>query len=164
MRKGLLSPQEELYLLEEIVGNESEPSKKLYYSEKLIKIATQLDSSRYIFSGLLQKGNAYRITGDLSTAQQNYFLAAQLASESNDQRNLGLTNITIGDIYSLMNNHNRAKEYYGEAISTFRKIKDSVSLAPSLFNLGDHYLKRNKPDSALTYFQESQEIYQKDEQ
>lgn len=156
-----LTAEERLHLLQQISGETTDPTEKLNYSEELIELATKLDSSRYIFSGLFQKGNAYRVKGDLSKALQNYFQAAQLASESNDQRSLGMTNLTIGDIYSLMNNHNRATEYYSEAISTFRKINDSTLLAPSLFNLGDHYLKRNKPDSALVYFQESQDIYQR---
>ncbi len=45
----IFAPQDELYLLSQLAGASPNNEKKLFFSEKLIKKATELDSSKYIF-------------------------------------------------------------------------------------------------------------------
>ncbi len=148
--------EEKLKILLELAENSTDPKKGLFYSEELIKFAKSLDSSRYIFLGYLEKGNAQKYKSDLSNALETYFQAAKIVTR---QGQLGATYIAIADVYSIMSNHKNTIEYYQKAISILRKEKDTVNVASALYNLGDHYLQINQLDSALIYTKQAQALF-----
>lgn len=153
--------QNRLKILEAIAVNHLDPERKLNFSEQLIKRAQSLDSIEYLLSGLLQKGNALREKGDLSQALKSYFQVAKVANEDklNRLQLLGITNITIADVYSDMNNHNNAINYYQKAIEILRKESDSLNLGIALYNTGDEYFNIKKYDKAILFFEESSLIF-----
>ena len=94
--------------------------------------------------------------GELSAALESYFKGAKIAIDENMGSDLGIINITIADVYSIMGNHKNAILYYHEAIEILRKEKDSLNLASALLNAGDEkYFNQNKLDIAILYFEES---------
>ena len=100
-----------LQILEELARNHPDPENALIYSEELLQLAKQLDSTDYLFRGYLNKGNALRMKGDLSKALENYFISAKIAVEDKNNGELGIVNITIADAYSIMGNHNKSIQY-----------------------------------------------------
>jgi class 3 adenylate cyclase len=158
-RNGTFEESEKFKILKELAENHTYTEKKLEFSNELIAIAGALDSSQYLYSGYLQKGNALRLKGDLPEALRSYFRATEIAIDEKNDRDLGVVNIAIADVYSIMENHERAINYYQRAIEILREEKDSISLASALLNAGDEYFNYGILDSALTFFAESGEIF-----
>ncbi|MCB7482279.1 adenylate/guanylate cyclase domain-containing protein [Christiangramia sediminis] len=148
--------QNNLKLLKELSENSIAPYKKLKFSNELLKAAKEKDSSTYIYSGYLQKGNALASRGDFSEALESYFKAGSVAR---NEKELGLIKVTLGDVYSLTRNHDRSIKYYNEAIAIFRGTNDSLTLGSVIFNAGDGYLKNNQIDKAILYLNESEQIF-----
>ena len=103
--------KQNLDVLKGLAENSIAPYKKLKFSEELLAVARKKDSNTYIYSGLLQKGNALVSMGNFSRALESYFQAASIAKT---ERELGLIKVTLGDVYSLTDNHSRSIKYYNE--------------------------------------------------
>ena len=150
---------DQLSILKELSYNHPDPDKALKYSEELIQSSMALDSIDYLFNGYLNKGNALKLKGDLSTALESYFKGAKIAMDKSQNADLGIINIAIGDVYSIMENHSKANQYYETAIDILRKENDSLNLASALLNAGDEYFNQGELDSAVLYFKESGLIF-----
>ena len=129
--------------------------------DDLIEKAKLLDSSQYLFSAILRKGNALRLKGDYAQALGTYFEAASIATKSKDNGDIGLVNITIADVYSEMKNHENAVSYYEKGIDLLKKEHDTLNFASGLFNLGDEYLSNKDYDLAIEHFMEAGLIFRK---
>ena len=149
-----------LELLKALSSYHPEPAIKLKYSQELINTAKEQDCTKLVYAGLLQQGNAYQIKGDYTKALESYFQAANTANNDVDK---GVIKISIGDVYSVANNHERAVKYYEEAIQFFEKDKDSLMLAHVLFNAGDGYLKSNQLEKATNYIKRAEKIFKNNE-
>ena len=167
--RGVFNEDNRLKILLSLAENHIDPEKKLHFSNELIKTAQDLDSTDYLFTGYLQKGTAYRKKGELSNALESYLTASKVGNINNQNRRLGIININIADVYSLMENHSNAIKYYdkaisilrAEAISISRDENDSISLATALINVGDEAFNSKNYDLALKYFEESGQIFKK---
>ncbi|WP_257710688.1 adenylate/guanylate cyclase domain-containing protein [Gramella sp. MT6] len=148
--------RKDLEILKDLAKNSMDPSKQLKYSNELLATAQEKNSHDYLFIGYLQKGHALTARGDYSEALENFFKAASVAE---NQSELGLIKITLGDIYSLTQNHDRAIKYYNEGIEIIRQSNDSIPLGSALFNAGDEYLKNKQVDKAIIYLKEAEEIF-----
>jgi adenylate cyclase len=148
-----------LKILQTLAADHEDPQKKLAFSIELIQTAQALDSMYYLYDGFLQKGTALRLKSDLTQALESYFQAAKIAIDTKSYRDLGIVNIAIADVYSIMGNHKNAVKYYHDAIDILREENDSILFASALENLGDEYLTVDKPDSALLIFEESGAIF-----
>ncbi len=151
--------QELLQLLKKITYEQTDAEKILIYSELLIETAQKADSTDYVYSGYLQRGNAFRLKSDLQQALENYFQAALIASDADWQGKLGAAYLTIADAYSIMGNHRNAVDYYQRSIDLLRQERDSINLASALLNAGDEFFNNAKLDSAMTLFRESEQIF-----
>lgn len=163
---------DELNILSELSSRLRSPDKILKYSNLLIEKAAQVGSSDYLFTGNLEKGNAYRLKRELSKALEFYQIASTIASDTREIRNLALTNITIGDVYSDIGNHDISTKYYENGISQLRNLSNTSTdklelvrveenLATALLNAGDEYFKAGNYEKALSYFYESSGLCEK---
>ena len=158
-KMGNFEEQDRLRILQELSVELEDPQKKLAFSIELIETAQALDSTIYLFTGFLQKGHALRLKSDLTKALESYFEAAKIASVNKLDRETGLINVSIADVYSIMGNHINAVNYYHSSIDILRELDDSIGFASALENLGDEYLTVDQPDSALMIFEESGKIF-----
>ncbi len=157
-----LQTSQKLKVLRTLSRDHNNPQKKLEYSEQLILLAKAVDSTYYLYDAYMQKGNAYRITSDLTKALETFLIASKIASETNNTKDEALTNVTIADAYSVMGNHQNSVSYYNKGIEMLRELKtDSTNLASALLNAGDEYLNAKQYDTALAYFYESSLICKK---
>ena len=150
---------DELKILKLLAASETDTDKKLSYSSLLIEKAKKIDSVSYVFTGLLQQGNAFRKKGDLTKALEVYFEAANLASRRDLKDEGARINIAIADVYSIMGNFDTSVQYYREAMKLLKQNNDSINLASAQLNLGDEYFNQKKLDSALYYFSASGKIF-----
>jgi len=160
-KSGNYPKEGQLKILKELAMDHSNSDTWLFYSETLIKVASELDSPDYVFQGYLQKGNALRVKGDLSNALESYFIGAQIAEEQNLTKRLGTVYIAIADVYDIMGNHKNATKYQQNAIRILRQEKDSVNIASALLNAGDAFTNAGKLDTAMIYTKEAETIFQK---
>lgn len=158
-REGSYAPADKLSLLKELAVNHPDTEKKLAFSEELIQSAEVVDSTDYLFQGLLERGNALRLKSDLSSALQTYFDAAKIAGNYGDKRQLGVVYVAIADVYAIMGNHRNAVNYHQSAIRILRERRDTLALASALLNAGDEYINFGKLDSALIYTLEAESMF-----
>lgn len=151
--------KDQLKILEGLMINHPNPDKVLFYSDALLEIAEAMDSTQYYYRVDLEKGNAYRLKGDLTQALNYYFKASQFATDYGQEEKNGTIYTAIADVYSIMGNHESSLEYYRSAIEILRRENDSLIMATALLNLGDEYFNYGELDSALLYFQQSGEIF-----
>ena len=103
-----------LFILERLSYNHTDPEKVLKYSEELIELARDLDSINYLFPGFLNRGNAYRMKGDLSKSLESYFQAANIAIENNKNIDLVKVNITDQQLsFERIDEQKFTKSYHG---------------------------------------------------
>lgn len=159
--RGEFGPRQKLSLLKEIAVNHPDVQKKLIFSDLLIEAARAADSTDYLFQGYLERGTAYRLKGDLSSALKSYFAGAEIAANMGSNKRLGTVNIAIADVYAIMGNHATAVRYHQEAIAMMREEKDSVNLGSALLNAGDEYITYDRLDTALAYTIEAESIFRK---
>lgn len=161
-RSGKYNKQDKLKILKEIIIGETDPDKRMAFSDELIQAAQASDSIGSLCVGYAEKGNAYMFKGDLARALEYNFKAAQIARKGKQSGDLY---ISIANIYSIIGNHGNAVSYYQKSIGILKddlKIaSDSLNFASAIYNLGDEYVKVNKLDSALSETRIAQVIFQK---
>ncbi len=160
-RMGAYDKKDQLKIIEELSNNLIDPQKTLQYSSKLIEKAKLLDSSQYLYTGFLKKGQALRLKGDYTLALEFLFEAASIAIKNKNNRDIGLVNIAIADVYSEMKNHENAVSYYEKGIDLLKQVGDTLNFANGLFNLGDEYLTNKDNDLAIEHFMEAGLIFRK---
>ncbi len=155
-----LSLAEQLDVLSELAQSSPDPEKSLLYSEKLIAFAKSQNSDSSLVDGLLQKGNALTLKGDLSLALQSYFEGVELLEDMDDLPRLGIFYVAIAGAYSVMDNQSNTVLYYRKGIEVLKNTDRLKAYASAIENLGDEYsLYMGKPDSALYYFEQSGKIF-----
>ena len=160
-RMGGYDKKDQLKLLEKLSKNQIDPQKTLQYSSELIQKAKLLDSSQYLFNAFLNKGQALKLKGDYTQALESFFEAANIAAKNKKNKEIGLANITIADVYSEMKNHKNAVSYYENGIDLLKKEHDTLNFANGLFNLGDEYLSNKEYDLAIEHFMEAGLLFRK---
>ena len=156
---GMVKEKDQLKTLQLLIETYHDPDYKIKYSDKLIRVASRMDSLDYLFIGYLFKGDALQSKGDYKKALENYNLAAQIASNGHNDSNLAMTYSSIGTLYASISNNKNTLEYYKKSLKLFKSIRDSVNYAFTLQKVGDYYITNKKPDSALVFLKESGQIF-----
>ena len=151
----------ELELLKEISGEETNPDRKLEFSELLINKAFVDSSFNFLYSGYLQKGYALQSKGQNVQALESFFKSLKFAKRDSYEKGIGSLMVSIGDGYAIMGNSKNAQNYYNKGLQILRKLNDSIKIATILLNAGDAYFTSGKLDSALIYTRESEIIFNK---
>lgn len=159
---GTFKVKDELSILKEIARDAQDPQIKLKYTQQWKMRIINLDSMQYYYDVLIQEGNAYRLRSDLTEALGSFLAASKFAQAVDSLRLVALSNITIGDVYSIMGNHENSISYYQRGIQQLRDLnRESTDLATALLNAGDEYFNAGKYDEAMNHFYESSLIFQK---
>lgn len=161
-KENKLSGEAKLELLRNLAFNEVRDLKlSLKYADELIRLSKAGNNYLYLHRGYLQKGNSYRLLGDLNMALDAFFKSKDAAVQADFPAGEGSANMSIADVYSVMDNTLNAQMYYNKAILILRKTTDTVSLATALLNAGEEYSKSKKFENALVYYKESGELFKK---
>ena len=160
--ENTLKDSAKLKLLRSLAYNEiNDLQLSLKYAEELIVLSKSENNAMFLHSGYLQKGNNYRLLGDLEIALDAFMKSGEAAVIAKYTEGEGIANMSIADIYSLKGNFSNAETYYNKAIELLRKTNDSISLATALSNAGDELFLNKKYDAALHYFEEAGLIFKK---
>ena len=123
-----------LGILKDIADNETDTDEIIVYSKELIESAKEMDSVKYLYSGYLQMGNAYRLKSDLTTALENYLIASKIAVDQGLIFEQASIKIAIADAYSIIqNNNNSIKEknkLITDSIRYAKTIQEAILPAP----------------------------------
>ncbi len=149
----------QLELLRNLTFHERDVELGLEYADQLIQKAEVLQSDKYIFYGLLQKGYKIWYRGNLDEALKLFINSIEYARRAEFRKGEGTALGAIASIYTTSGQHENAMKYYREAISVLEKSDDPIALAGTILNAGDAYLTIAEYDSALRYFRKSGAIY-----
>jgi len=159
-----LSLKEQFEVLKFLAQNSPDPEKSLLYSEKLITLAYSENVDSIAVTGLLQKGNALTLKGDLILALQSFFEGVELAETLGNNEDVGIFYVAIAGAYAVMDDDKNTVMYYRESIKALENSTNKKAYASALENLGDHYnLEKHMPDSALYYFEKSGKIFKEED-
>ena len=149
-------------ILSIIVSEETNPELIVSYADTLLHLSKKLDSSDGIHIAFLQKGNGYRLLGNIDLAIENLFKALEIAKNMNSDFRIGITLFAIADTYSSVSDSKMAMIFYDDGISQLRNSKSDDGLrqlASALFNAGDELLMMSKLDSSQIYFAEASRLF-----
>lgn len=153
---------EKLELLRNLSFNEIHDIKlSVLYANELIRLSEAENNYTYLHRGYLQKGNAYRLLGDLNKALDAFFKSNDAAFKAKFYAGQGSANMSIADVYSVIGNPNNARIYYEKAIAILRRTNDTISLATALLNAGEEYANNKDYNNALAYYNESGILFKK---
>lgn len=164
---GDFEEESRLQLLRSLAIEHPINESKIKYSNELLSWAKEKDSSKYLYSAYLEKGNALSEMGDLSMAIENYLNAGNEALKQNNNKDLSVVYSSIAGVYNQLGDTKTAISYLRKEIEFFKNPeilksrKDTLDLATSIHNLGYFYISMNKPDSAIIYLNESEELFEK---
>jgi class 3 adenylate cyclase len=154
--KKKLTGEDQLELLRNLSFNKlNDNNKALKYSNELIKLSLASKNYLYLYRGYSQRGQSYRLAGDLTLALESFIEGSEAASKLKDKSYEGGAFLTIADVYSQIGNSVNADYYYTKSISILRNTKDTLTLASALLNAGDEAFKNKQHTKALSYFKES---------
>ena len=157
-----LNNSEKLELLRNLSFNEVNDFKlSLKYAEELIALSKSEHNYLYLHRGYFQKGNKYRLSGDLNKALDAFFKSIDAAIKAKFIVGEGTAYSSIADVYSVMGNSKNSEIYYNRAIKLLRKTDNSIGLASVMINAGDEYFKNKKYSLALKYFKEAGVLFKK---
>ncbi|MBK6362156.1 MAG: tetratricopeptide repeat protein [Saprospiraceae bacterium] len=160
-RQGHLKGINKLELLLNLSYNTSDTKKSLKYANELIEAAEVYKNDQFLYRGYSQKGQTFRLSGDLTYALEALFKAREVAARIKDKSFEGGAYLTIADVYSESGNSENAEIYYTKSINLLKKTKDTITLIAALLNAGDDSFHNNKLNKALGYFKESETILKK---
>src|SRR5680860_735895 len=129
---GNFEEVEKLKLLSALAAEHPNPDISIQYSEALLQLAKALDSTKFIITALMQKGNALRLKGDLSQSLQSYFDGIKIADSTGRKRDIAQLYMSIAGAYSVMENHANTITYYKKAIDIFKELNDTLMYATCL--------------------------------
>lgn len=157
-----LNNSEKLELLRNLSFNEvSDIKKSLKYAEELIKLSKLENNYLYLHRGYFQKGNKYRLLGDLNKSLDAFIKSEEAAIKAKFLVGQGTAYTSIADVYSVLGNSKNAEIYYNRAIKLLRKTDNTIALGSAIINAGEEYFKNKKYTLALKYFKESGLIFKK---
>lgn len=145
-------------LYKEFVNND--PLKALYYTNKALALAEQINDASGIASSYNNIGVIYKNRGDLDKALEYYLMALRIQQENSFVDALPYTYSNIGTIYSLKGDFNKALEYFHQANDQFVSIGHKLRIIGSLNNIGNVYEAQGSYDQALEYYMKSLTYYE----
>ncbi|UCE94099.1 MAG: tetratricopeptide repeat protein, partial [Flavobacteriaceae bacterium] len=160
---GDFEEEKRLEILRKLAIHQHDLETKLKYSNELLALAKEMESSTHLYIAYLEKGNSFAAMGELTEAVENYFLAGDIAIKNDDFRRLASVWGSIANVYREFSDMETSITYYRKSIEEIKKNllrkRDTIWLGSSLMNLGHCYIYSNKPDSALIYFNESENLF-----
>ncbi len=109
-----------LALLSDLASKHYNLESKLKYSNELLALSKEMDSSQYLYTAYLEKGNALSDKGDMQKAIENYLNAGDIALNENNNSGLAVIYASTGGVYLDLGNTKTALSYYRKAIEILK--------------------------------------------
>ncbi len=164
---GDFEEEKRLEILKILTEKHHDLRAKIKYSDELLALAKEMDSSQYLYYAYFEKGNAFFDMGELHETIENYLKAGEIALNQKDLKHLALVDAARANVYLELGDSKTAITYNKRAYETLKKVeflqdhKDSVQLATLIENFGYSYIVFDKPDSAFIYLNESGKLFEK---
>ncbi|MEL6533863.1 MAG: tetratricopeptide repeat protein [Bacteroidota bacterium] len=99
-------------------------------------------------------GRCYKDRRDIDSAKYCSHQALDLATVTQNIREVGNAESTLGSLYLATSEYEAARDHYKGAVHAFQQIQNPKWLASSMVSLGNIFMKLNQLDSAIVYFQQ----------
>lgn len=130
----------------------------IFYSQRALVIAKEINDSARQSSIYLVLGSAYSDKGNDIMASNYYFKGLAIEERLHSLAHLYAFLNNIGDIFANRNDLSKGLEFFLRAKLVAEKSKNNVRLSTVYYNIGSVYLKMGKPRDAKEAFEKSYEI------
>ncbi|UII29939.1 tetratricopeptide repeat-containing sensor histidine kinase [Fulvivirga ulvae] len=127
----------------------------LFYSNKSLKIASEIRDTVLINNALNNIGLAYYNMGSYQSALENLLRSLNLKQAINEVYGKALTLNNIGLVYDKLKDYKKAREYFNEGLDVAIVSNDSNLELYSLNNIGITFLKEGDLARAKSFFERS---------
>jgi len=133
------------------------PDSTIYYCEKALALAKQIQFKRGEASAISTIGVAMREKGDLPKSLELQIQALQIAEPNNYAIETASCLRRIGLVYMDLKNYPVCLQYFYRALNEYYAVQYKRGIANEYMNLGMTYEYMNQLDSALFYIEKAEE-------
>jgi len=138
--------------------NESKPDSNLFYGLQALELSRKINYNKGEIDALLNTCAGLTLKGNYSKALENGLDALKKSEASYNDRQMAISFLSIGVIYSIQEDHRMGIPYELKAKEIYERLHDSLNIGNTLLNTGVSYNQLNQLDSARIYLNESLEI------
>jgi len=138
--------------------NESKPDSNLFYGLQALELSRKINYNEGEIDALLNTCAGFTLSGNYSKALENGLEALKKSEASYNDRQMAISFLSIGVIYSIQEDHRMGIPYELKAKEIYERLHDSLNIGNTLLNTGVSYNQLNQLDSARIYLNESLEI------
>ncbi|HQV00229.1 MAG TPA: tetratricopeptide repeat protein, partial [Bacteroidia bacterium] len=114
----------------------------------------QFISNNHLIAGVLNNiANTLLDAGKTAEAKAYFVKANSLAKETADNRNLALTNISLGFLATEEKHFELSNNYLLDALTYSKQINNLEYISQAMIGMYDNYKAMNKPAQALYYYE-----------
>ena len=146
-------------LLKKIIAGTTDVQSKLQYCDQALKLAEKLNID--LGNPYILKGTCYLDFGDLASAMECFYQAADHYTESGNEKAVARAYSFIAEAYNKQGNPDNEKIYLRKALEISNKAHDTLLLTYILHNLGFAYYTNRQYDSALIMYSTTRDIFLK---
>ncbi|WP_422361246.1 ATP-binding protein [Reichenbachiella sp.] len=152
--------EEKLYkAYERLAYYSSKADSNIFYGKIALNLGEKLGNNKYMAACYKHIGDGLRLKGLFPEAIKNYLESIKYYRLAGDMTGVAVASFSLGDVFSLNEDHSNCLRYYMQALEIFKENKDSTHLATALLNIGDEFFNNDQSDSAIIYFQRSKAIF-----
>lgn len=130
----------------------------LFYYEKSLMMAKELDYVRGIAGNYNNIGNVYRWLGDTDKSLEYYFMALDINLESNNKKWASYNYHNIAAAYTRKNNHQSSIKYLKKSLELKEEMDDEENLPTTLISLGEAYARTGRYKLAYEHLKRADDI------
>lgn len=135
--------------------NRSDFQETLYYYNRALIIANQMEQPEALAVAYNNIGSIYHDMGDYPKALDHYIKSLGFKKPMGS----GMTLNNIGAIYLNQGNYQKALEYNMRSLEIIRKIGNQDAVANTLSKIGDIYRQKEDYPESLDYYSQSLKIF-----
>jgi class 3 adenylate cyclase/Tfp pilus assembly protein PilF len=128
------------------------PDSAILFAKRAKQLARKIHNLKYIAYASTELGWAYYVSGNYTSALDNFLEALKINEESKDWNNISTALGNIGSVYLNQKNFNKAREYYTRALTIDQKTENKKWMASDISNLGIVYMSEGKYEKAIELY------------
>lgn len=134
------------------------PDSAIFYYNKSLKLAEQINFQKYIGISLSYIGNVKYSQGYYDIAIDYYLKSLKIYDEIDYTRGMSSCYNNIGNIYYYQRSYDLALDYYKNSMKIFEEIDDKKELSGSYNNIGGVYRNLKDYEKAIEFYSKSLNI------
>lgn len=121
----------------------------ILFGKRAKVLAKRIKNQSYIANASTELGWAYYVSGNYTSALDNFLEALKIYENCQDFKNMSTALGNIGSVYLNQKNFKKAREYYTRALTIDQKTNNKKWIASDISNLGIIYMSEGNYEKAI---------------